>query len=242
LEISRSLKEIFFGFIFDGLFFTHFLEKISTKLCVILNTTAGSVNTRPPISETMVPYGRLEIRRIFMAENPDLLKETGLENILTKFYKSEMVSHLKASPGQLEQLIRLALSDVPRYSWRATWMLWSCMEDNDPRVAHYVETILERLPVTCHSHQRELLKILYRMQLTEEVEGKLFDPCLRLWENTGNQPSVRYSALRLILKIIGKHPDLRNEVFFLTESKYLEPLSEGVKKSVARLVAGLKWD
>jgi len=80
------------------------------------------------------------------------------------------------------------------------------------------------------------------MELTEECEGQLFDISFKIWENTGNQQSVRYNALKLILKIVEKHPDLSNEVVFLTESKYLETLSEGVKKSIARMIADYRRD
>jgi hypothetical protein len=177
-----------------------------------------------------------------MNEKPDLIKESRLENILTDFYKAEMVSYLEANPAEFEQAIKLAIEDVPRYSWRATWLLWSCMVDNDSRVSAYLKEIIDRLPGKCDNHQRELLKILQRMELTEECEGQLFDISFKIWENTGNQQSVRYNALKLILKIVEKHPDLSNEVVFLTESKYLETLSEGVKKSIARMIADYRRD
>ncbi|HSV77278.1 MAG TPA: hypothetical protein VLH37_09645 [Bacteroidales bacterium] len=177
-----------------------------------------------------------------MSVRQALIKGPRLENILTDFYKSEMVSYLEANPAEIEQAIKLAIADVPRYSWRAAWLVCSCMDDNDSRVADYVKEIIERLPAKCDNHQRELLKILQRMELTEECEGPLFDICCKIWENTANQQSVRYNAIRLILKIVEKHPDLRNEIAFLTESQYLETLSEGVKKSIARMIADYRRD
>ena len=41
-----------------------------------------------------------------------------------------MLAYVKANPNEVEELIRLALADKQPYSWRAAWLLRSCLEKN----------------------------------------------------------------------------------------------------------------
>jgi hypothetical protein len=166
--------------------------------------------------------------------------ETRLEHILTNSYKADMISYLKSHPEDFEEAIKLVITDKQPYSWRAAWLLWSCMDKNDQRINKYVEKIIDSLPTKSDDQLRELLIILQRMELSDEYEGKLFDICVNIWEKIGKQPSVRYNAFKLMVKIIKNHPDLSKELTFLTESHYMDSLSDTVKKSVSKMIAGLK--
>jgi hypothetical protein len=166
--------------------------------------------------------------------------ETRLEHILTNSYKADMISYLKSHPEDFEEAIKLVITDKQPYSWRAAWLLWSCIDKNDQRINKYVEKIIDSLPTKSDDQLRELLIILQRMELSDEYEGKLFDICVNIWEKIGKQPSVRYNAFKLMVKIIKNHPDLSKELTFLTESHYMDSLSDTVKKSVSKMIAGLK--
>lgn len=162
--------------------------------------------------------------------------ETSLEHILMNTYKVDMISYLDTHPGYFEEAIQLAIADRQPYSWRAAWLLWSCMEENDPRIQVYVKNIIEVLTAKDDDHQRELLKILLQMKLDEEYEGFLFNICTSLWEKINKKPSVRITALKLIIKIAANHPDLSNEIHFLTQKHYLDQLSPAARRSVARMI------
>ena len=113
------------------------------------------------------------------------------------------------------------------------------MEENDKRIQKYVKSIVDTLETKDEGHQRELLKILLKMELTEEYESILFDHCMNIWEGINKSPSVRVNALKFIIKIAKKHPELAKEITFLTEDHYLEFLSPGAKNSVSRLMREL---
>ena len=83
--------------------------------------------------------------------------ETALENILTNLYKDEMISYMDAHPEYYEKLIEIAVSDEQPYSWRAAWLLWSCMKENDPRIQNYINDIISTITTKKDGHQRELL-------------------------------------------------------------------------------------
>jgi hypothetical protein len=162
--------------------------------------------------------------------------ETELEYILTHSYKADMISYIKSHPENFEEAIKLAISDKQPYSWRAAWLLWSCMDKNDQRVHKYIDKIIDVLPTKDDDQLRELLIILQRMELSGDQEGKLFDLCINTWENIGKQPSLRFNAFKLIVKIAKRHPDLSNEINFLTESHYMDSLSDTVKKSILKMM------
>lgn len=162
--------------------------------------------------------------------------ETRLEHILTNSLKSDMISYLESHPEDFEEAIKLAIADKHPYSWRAAWLLWSCMEKNDQRFYKYVDKIIDTLPTKSDCQIRELLIILQRMELEDEQEGKVFDICMNIWENIQKQSSVRYHAFKLMLMIAKKYPELLNEITFLTESQYTDTLSVGIKNSISKMI------
>lgn len=160
-----------------------------------------------------------------------------LETTLISCYKEEMVSFLKSHTEFYDEAFELALSDKQPFAWRAAWLLWSCLEENDVRIKRYADKIVKCIKNKNDGHQRELLKILSLTQLKEKHEGIVFNLCMDLWENLGKDPSVRYHALKFILKIIAKHPELKEDVAFLTQEHYLVSLSPGVKHSISKMIA-----
>jgi len=162
--------------------------------------------------------------------------ETALEHILTNSYKDEMISLMDSHPEYFKEAIKLAISNKQPYSWRAAWLLWSCMEKNDKRLQGHIKNIINSITKKQGGHQRELLKILLLMELDEEQEGYLFNLCMNIWEKINKQSSVRFTALKFITKTAKKHPDLSNEISFFIQDHYLDSLSPGVKRSIYRMI------
>jgi hypothetical protein len=162
--------------------------------------------------------------------------ETALEWTLTNSYKAEMISYLASHPEDFEEVVKLAITDKQPYSWRAAWLLWSCMEDNDQRIHKYLKRIINTISDKNDDQQRELLIILQKMKISKELEGSLFNHCVTVWERIGKKPSFRYNAFKIIAKIAKKHPDLSDEIAFLIQDQYLESLSPSVKKSISKMI------
>jgi hypothetical protein len=166
--------------------------------------------------------------------------ETELEKVLMNFYKEEMILYLTNHPEGFEEAIQLAITDKQPYSWRAAWLLWSCMEENDNRIKSHIPGIIKSLKGKNDGHQRELIKILYLMDLDENHEGILFDHCISIWEKIDKKPSVRFNAFKMIVRISRKYPELSQEIGFLLQDHYLDTLSKGVRHSLERMVNGLE--
>ncbi len=160
-----------------------------------------------------------------------------LEQILTQCYKGEMVDFIYANPERIEQLIELALKDDSKLSWRASWLLWSCMEPNDFRVREYLGKILDVIPLKKDNHQRELLKILQNMEIDENHIGVLFDICLKIWVQLNKQPAVRYNAFKTMLRIAECYPIFINEIEFYSEERFIKVLTPGAKHSIYKMLS-----
>jgi len=165
--------------------------------------------------------------------------ESVLENKLMTLYKEEMVDFLKSHPENFEEAVLLAISDKQPYSWRAAFLLASCIEENDIRIKKHIKTIVKCLPEKKDGHQRELLKILYKMKIKGKYEGQVFNICMNLLEQINKSSSVRITAFKFIVKISEKYPDLLNEISFILQDHYMESLSPGAKTSIKRTLKEL---
>lgn len=162
--------------------------------------------------------------------------DASLEWILTNTYKADLIAWLTARPEAFEEIIKLSLTGKQPVAWRAAWLLWSCMSENDQRVQPYTAEMVGSLAGRNDNHQREILIILRKMEIPEETEGLLFDLCTKVWENAGKKPAVRLNAFKLLVKIAGKHPELQKELIFLTQPHYIVSLSPAAHKSILRLM------
>ena len=165
--------------------------------------------------------------------------ESALEHKLLNSYKSEMISFMNAHPEYFEEAVELAVSAKQPYSWRSAYVLWSVIEKNDKRIQKHIKKIVNAIKNKNDGHQRELIKILLMMELDEKYEGVLFDICLGIWEQIDKSPSVRINALKMIIKIANIHPELKQEISFLTQDHYLESLSPGARHSALKLMREL---
>ena len=147
-----------------------------------------------------------------------------------------MIQYLSGHPKSFEEAVQLALADKQPYSWRAAWLLWSCIEENDSRIKAHTRSFIECMVGKSDGHQRELLKILYLMDIDEEFEGILFEHCISIWEKINKQPSVRFNAFKIIVKISRNYPELSREIRFLTQDHYMDTLSKGIRHSLMRMI------
>ncbi len=149
-----------------------------------------------------------------------------------------MHEFLHTEKWSLSDLVRIAVSKDQPTGWRGALMLYNwLLEHPEDRDKIPLPELLKGLSKKPDGHQRELLKVLSLMTLTEEEEGQLFDLCMGIWEKTSFQPSLRYYAIRIIAQIISRHPELKKELNYLIEERYLESLSPGIRKSILKMLS-----
>jgi len=149
--------------------------------------------------------------------------------------REELISNINAFPDQFHEALKIALTDNEPQGWNAAWLLEHCVMKNDPRIRKHVSSLIQSLNGKRDGHQREILKILMKMELKDDQEGFLFDECMNIWESIGKSPSVRISAFSIMAGIAKKYPELKHELEFLTQEQYTETLSPGIKHSFNKI-------
>lgn len=166
--------------------------------------------------------------------------EASLDHILGNFLKEEMIAYMDSHSKRFDDLIELALTDRQPHSSRAAWLLSHCTGSNDSRIEKNIPKIINTIPNVHDGQKRDLINVLRKMEINEEYEGLLFDICVEIWININKMHSLRFNAFRLIIQIAIKHDGLEKEIALLTQDLYLEPLSQGIKKAINRLIKDLE--
>ena len=145
-----------------------------------------------------------------------------------------MVAFMDSHPEMLPDLISLAVANE-KLSPRAAWLLSNCILDRDARLDSRKREILRSLKEKTGGHQRDLVRVLSKLNLDDVEEGLFFEHCVQLWSDPGNLPSVRHVSMRALMQMSTKYPELYNEVDKLLSDKYLGTLSPGLRRSILRL-------
>ena len=158
-----------------------------------------------------------------------------IETILsTRFNKDEFIRYINTYQNKFEETVQLAINSESPISWRAAWILNHAVTNNDSRIKAHEAAIINILPIKKDGHQRELLKLIQKIEVSENLEGKLFDTSVSLWEAIEKSPSLRMTAFKILVKIVTKYPEMKNEISFLLQNHYLDNLSPGIKRSLLR--------
>ncbi len=159
-----------------------------------------------------------------------------LEIVLMERDKTKKDCFLDEHPEFFDEAMDIALSDEKPLNWRAAWMIGGYMKKNDQRITPYISRIVDALPDLDDGHQRELIKILLRMDMDEEEESRLYDLSATLWEQVQKKPSVRHFAFRCMVQFAEKYPELNHEILVLAQPQYINALSPGIRKSILKAV------
>lgn len=165
------------------------------------------------------------------------MSKINLDTILDKRLDKDFLIQLFQEQYEVHSAgIQTALSNQEPQAWRAAWILNHCTQKKDLRIFPFINDFIKVLPNRKDGHQREILKILEKMTLDDEQEGKVFDFCMTLWENTTKAPAVRYLAFKHIYKTCEKYPELSRELEFICQEQYLNSLSPGIQKIVKKMI------
>lgn len=143
-----------------------------------------------------------------------------------------IVKFLHGNKGYFEQFVNYSLTNN-KHAWRCSWILYHYISEyGKAEIQKYAgEYIASISNITKDGQIRENLKILLKLDLTENQTGDLYDFCLNiLWDNK-KQSSVRSVAFQFLLTVADNYPELKNEIFEIFD-QIKDHLSEGIKRSM----------
>ena len=131
---------------------------------------------------------------------------------------------------KIEDQLILALRN-DKVSWIHAWQINHVKKTELIKIQKQVDKIISAIDGKNDGHQRELLKVLLKLNLTDDQLSLLWDICLRIWLDIQKQSSVRISAYKILVNTAKKFKPLSDELVRLTEEKHITSLSNGIRNS-----------
>ncbi len=135
---------------------------------------------------------------------------------------------LEGNPQLVKDFADYAVSDK-EHAWRAAWILHHYSEKFPRDLDKYAQNIIDALKtVEGHGHMRELLKIIYKLKLSEEQTSEVFDICYEFLQNNKLQSSVRGMSFMFLIRVADEYPELKGEIETIFEN-IKDFLSPGIR-------------
>tara|TARA_B100000683_G_scaffold147370_1_gene142843 strand:- start:361 stop:798 length:438 start_codon:yes stop_codon:yes gene_type:complete len=131
---------------------------------------------------------------------------------------------------KIEDRLKLALRN-DKDSWIHAWQINHTKKTELNKLEGQIKKIILAIDGKNDGHQRELLKVLLKLNLKDDQLSLLWDICLRIWLDIQKQSSVRISAYKILVFTAKKFKPLSDELIRLTEEKHVSSLSNGIKNS-----------
>jgi hypothetical protein len=142
-----------------------------------------------------------------------------------------MLKQLEKDASLVDAYVEYSLSDK-EYAWRAAWVIHHYSDTYPENINKYADKYIKLLPnLERDGYIREVLRILYNLNLNEPQICEVYDICCELVQNNKVQSSVRAIAFQFIIKVAAQYPELQEEIKIIFENikDYLTP---GIRHSV----------
>lgn len=144
------------------------------------------------------------------------------EQLLVKGLGKKAVTELAAAAAVDETLYKTLLKNVAAdestRAAKSAWALSHVSDINHQFPLKHVDELLRILQsATVGGIQRELLKTLYPIKLTEKQYGKLIDLSFRFLSDPKTDVGVKYYATYILTEAIKLYPDLNQEFILALE-------------------------
>lgn len=123
----------------------------------------------------------------------------------------------------ITDLLNVCLTNEKRPSEKSSWILRHLLQKEKDlgEIIHY--KLFEILDSSKSDPTiRNILNIIYEHKIPEKYESKLIDFCIKELSNPNKPIAVHLYAAHILMKLIKKHPLLKNEVLLSINQKLLE--------------------
>jgi hypothetical protein len=162
--------------------------------------------------------------------------------LLKEFSKAQTLAitdYVGDDPARLSELMNLFLGDEYRVVQRAAWVV-SHVSDRHPELFEPYLPLLVSLADASGSDPvvRNVLRVLTRWDLPEDLWGEAYDRSLKLLANPQKPVAIHRYAMEIAWKICREIPELCSELKILIEDG-LEHGSPGFRNYGGKVLAGI---
>jgi len=164
---------------------------------------------------------------------PKALEEFKGDRCWSEISSEEYRLFLMDAPLRLEEVWKIALGDKS-WSWRCAWLIACFIQDLQeyihPKRLELLAVIEQKAP----GHQRELLRIIARIDLARDELGMLYDCCLNIWTDVHTSSGARSLAMDQMMRVASELPEFNGELKAVSGAEFLESLSSGIRRSLEK--------
>ncbi len=135
--------------------------------------------------------------------------------------QSEKIARfIDANPDRFKLLMHYFFCSEQILAQRAAWVMSICVTQNRFLITPYLKKIIYNLENDVHDAvKRNTVKILQDIDIPENLVGKTADSCFKLLSNTSEAVAIKAFSMTILLAIVKKEPDLKNELKIIIENQ-----------------------
>jgi hypothetical protein len=157
-----------------------------------------------------------------MSKRNQILVEQ-LNKIKLKKDIDQIISENSTNSGFVTDLLDVCLRETKRTSEKSSWVLRHLLQNEKDLAKKVYQKLFEILAYTKSDPTiRNILSVIYDHKIPDNYESTLIDFCIKELSNPNKPIAVHLYAAHILVKLIKKHPQLKNEVLLSINQKLLE--------------------
>ena len=154
----------------------------------------------------------------------------------TKTLRDEIIMYVGQSPKRMKELMSFFFHEKWRYNQRSAWAVGEIGVFSPDMIQPYLAKMLEGLDNAKHiAIVRNTIKVYSEIAIPEDLEGELFDRCMKYVEDTKAAIAVRCYSVNVLETIASKYPELQEDLVAIL-SEHMPHGSAGFKYRCRRAI------
>lgn len=144
-----------------------------------------------------------------------------LEQGHSKVLRDEIVNYIGDSKVRMKALMHFFFHENWRLNQRASWPVGLIGTEKPNLLSPFVEQMLDNLQTAKHDAViRNTIRTFQYMEVSEDVEGKLYDICMNYLIDLKQAVAIRCFSMVVLSNIARKHSALQEELVTVVREFY----------------------
>ncbi len=154
----------------------------------------------------------------------------------TKALRDDIVTYVGQSKSKMRELMTYFFHEKWRYNQRSAWALGEIGSNNPQLIYPHLEKMLANLDVASHNAViRNTVKVISELDIPNNLEGEIFDRCMKYLEDTKAPIAVRCYSVNILENIAANYPELQEDLVAVLK-EHLPHGSAGLKYRCRRAI------
>jgi hypothetical protein len=159
----------------------------------------------------------------------------------SKATASKIVGYIGSDEARFASLVKIFMQGPYRVTQRAAWPISYCVQNHPELIKGHLEKMIDFAdqPGVHGAVKRNTIRFLQFIAIPRNLQGKVFDFCLRCLANPKEPIAIRVFSMTVLSNLAKENPELKNEIIPLIEDQ-LPFTSAGFRSRGTRVLKELK--